>query len=218
MKIPKKYFVLAVIAILVVLLGAGVWGKFDSAQRTMVKKETSLGSLHGDCMNTLSNHTAKIKEALGVADRSTAALDKVLENAVSARYEGRGPSQGEMFSAITEAYPDLNGVSINYENVQSAIFAGRDAFSACQTRLLDQYRDYMNWKNAGFIDKSVNALVGAPSENLLINIGGEEHEGKDALKKIRTLVITKEATKSYQTGVDEGIDTGAGVDLLSDEK
>lgn len=197
---------------LVIILGFMaiiLFAKFNGAQKTMVDKETRVSAQYSDCQDNLSNYIAKIKEALGVADRASAALDTVLTDVVKGRYEAgstANPSGGSAFSAMVEAYPDLNGITINYENVQSAIFAGRDGFKNCNTMLLDRVRDYTSWKDSGLIASKINSMVGAPSDNLEARVGAETLTGSAALKAIKRLPLTSEAQNAYETGTMDPMD------------
>lgn len=191
------------------LVGVIMFSKFNGAQRTMVDKETRLSAQYSDCQDNLSNYIAKIKESLGVADRASAALDTVLTDVVKGRYEAgstANPSGGSAFSAMVEAYPDLSGITINYENVQSAIFAGRDGFKNCNTRLLDVARDYSSWKDSGLIASKINSMVGAPSDNLEARVGANVVYGKAALDAIKRLPLTSEAQNAYETGTMDPMD------------
>ena len=209
LKNTKALIVVGVVGFLVIV-GLTMIGKFSSAQKTMVAKETTVSAQYSDCQNNLSNYIAKIKEALGVADRASAALDTVLTDVVKGRY-GTGstanPSGGSAFSAIVEAYPDLTGITINYEKVQSAIFAGRDGFANCQTALLDKVRAYNTWRNSGLVQPTINRMVGAPSENLEARVGDTVLIGPAALDAIKRLPLTSEAQEAYETGTMDPLDT-----------
>lgn len=209
LKNSKALVALALVGI-VVVSGLILFGKFNSAQKTMVRHENSLNAQYSDCQDNLSNYIAKIKEALGVADRASSALDTVLTDVVKGRYEAgstANPSGGSAFSAIVEAYPDLNGITINYEKVQSAIFAGRDGFKNCNTMLLDKVRAYNTWRQSGLIQSKINAMVGAPSDNLEARVGDNVVYGKAALDAIKRLPLTSEAKDAYETGTMDPLDT-----------
>lgn len=209
LKNSKALVAIALVGILVVTAMI-LFGKFNSAQKTMVRHENALNAQYSDCQDNLSNYIAKIKEALGVADRATSALDTVLTDVVKGRYEAgstANPAGGSAFSAIVEAYPDLNGITINYEKVQSAIFAGRDGFKNCNTMLLDKVRAYNTWRQSGLIQSKINAMVGAPSDNLEARVGDNVVYGKAALDAIKRLPLTSEAKDAYETGTMDPLDT-----------
>lgn len=186
-------------------------------QKTMVSKEQALSAQYQDNQNELSTYVSTIKESLGVADRNTEALDQVLSDAIKGRYDGETtaePGTGQLFSAIVEAYPDLQGVSLPYAKVQDAIFSGRQAYKNTQTKLLDMLRDYETWKNSGFIHSKLVAMVGAPSDNLRAQIGTAVSRGQDALDQMYIIVLAGEAQDAYTSGtmdpMDLNIDGGFG--------
>jgi hypothetical protein len=204
------------------LIGLGVIGAllisvlslfvmFNNAQKDMVKREAALSAQYLDNQNELSTYVSTIKESLGIADRNTQALDQVLADAVKGRYDGdtsAKPGGGALFSAITEAYPDLSSVSVPYQKVQDAVFSGREAYKNQQTRLLDMLREYDTWRNSGLIHKHVVSMVGAPSQNLKAQIGTQINRGQDAEDQMYLIVTAGDAQKAYQTGTMDPLDLG----------
>lgn len=185
------------------------YSAFNGNQKTMVNKESRLSAKYQDNQNVLSAYKATIKEALGVADRSTEAQNEVLENAIRGRYtdgSSAKPGSGSAFSAILEAYPDVSKVSVSYEKVQSAIFAGREAFKNQQTALLDLLRDYDTWRNSGFIHSKIVSMVGAPSDNLEARIGKQVVTGKSALAQMKLIVTTADTKEAFDSGDDVPLD------------
>lgn len=214
----KALIALGVVAFMfistVVVVGV-VYVSFNNVQKDMVKKETALSAQYSDNQNALSSYVSTITESLGLADRASEALNEVLADAVKGRYEGdstANPSGGQMFSAIVEAYPDLNQQQINYQKVQDAVFAGREAYKNQQTRLLDMLRDYETWKESGFIKSRMTSMVGAPSDNLRAAIGDDVVRGQDALDRMYTIVLAGAAKDAYQSGEMDPLDLGPSPD------
>lgn len=208
LKNTKALIAIGVIAVIVISVIVFV-GKINSTRNTMIDKETALTAQYANNQQALATYVNKIKEALGVANQSTAALDKVLSNAVQGRYKGdtsAQPGGGQLFSAITEAYPDITSLNVNYERVQSAVLSGRDAFSNLQTKMLDQVRDYNSWRKRGIIHSQIANLVGAPSDNLEVTIGENTFTGKAALNKMKRPLTNSYSDQAYETGKDEGMD------------
>jgi hypothetical protein len=186
-----------------------VFSAFNSTQKDMVSKEQALSAQYADNQNELSSYISTIKETLGLADRNTDALDRVLADAVKGRYEGdtsAQPGGGQLFSAITEAYPDLAGVTDAYAKVQDAVSAGRLAYKNQQTKLLDMLRDYETWKNSGFLHSMITGMVGAPSDNLRASVGDDTARGQQALDRMYKIVLTAEGNKAYESGEMEPMD------------
>lgn len=190
----------AVLAVLLLFVG---FLSLNGKQKDMVKKETDLSQAYLDAQNVLSSYISEVRESLGVADRSTDALDKVLSDAVRGRYtEGSTaqPGGGELFSAIVEAYPDLSQVGINYQEVQRIVSAGRTRFSNEQSHLLSMVGEYNTWRNSGFIHSMLVGMIGAPSDNLRADNGTDVVYGEDALDRINDIVRTPEGNDAYRTG------------------
>lgn len=206
----KALVVIGVVVVLGILI---IWtfSSFNSTQKEMVRKEAALSAQYVDNQNELSTYVSKVKEALGVAQSGTAALDQVLSDAVKGRYDGETsaqPGSGALFSAITEAYPDLSNVSLPYQKVQDAVLSGREAYKNQQTKLTDMLRDYDTWRNSGFIHSKMTSMVGAPSDNLVARIGTAVSRGQDAEDQMWVIVLASDAKKAYTTGEMDPLDLG----------
>lgn len=206
---PRVIVALGVAAVLFLTVVV-LYGKFNSTQKTMVQKEVTLSAKYTDNQNVLSQFKLSIREALGVSEASTAAQDKVLTDVIKGRYEAGStakPGDGSAFSAIVEAYPNVQGIAESFAKVQSAIFAGREAFKNQQTALLDLLRDYDTWRNSGFIHSKIVSMVGAPSNNLEAAIGDDVVTGDSALRRMKRIVLSADAKESFETGEDNGVPT-----------
>lgn len=155
----------------------------------------------------LSATTLKIYEALGLANRKTAAMDSIIRHAVEGRYGESGfSSDGAMFSAVMEAYPDLNALSI-FDRLTDLVVSERETFKNEQTKLRDQVRQYEVWMQSGIIR---SMLIGNffPSQRLEARIGGRVvARGPEALDRIRAMILAEGATRAYETGTLEPIVT-----------
>lgn len=198
-------------AIVLLLVVGGVFISYNNTRNTMIKKEQALSAQYQANQVELSSYVSSIKESLGVANTNSQALNEVLSDAVKGRYEGEtsaNPAGGAMFSAITEAYPELDSTSIPYQKVQDAVLAGRTAYKNKQTKLLDMLRDYESWKNSGLINSQMAKLAGAPSDNLRAQIGDDIERGQEALDRMYNVVLTKDAKDAYQSGEMEPLELG----------
>lgn len=183
----------------------------NSNQKQMVSREAALSGQYKQNINDLSAYVNTIKESLGLANTANAALDKVLADAVSGRYEGKTsaqPGTGTLFSAITEAYPDLTRNADLYSTVQDAILKGRERFKNKQDKLGDMIREYDTWRKSGYIHSFTVRLVGAPSENLRASIGADTVTGQAAYERMNTQVVAGPAAEAFKTGIDNGLDLG----------
>lgn len=204
-KVSKNTFfiILGALGLGFVLILGLIYSNVNNIQKTMVAKETALSAQYSDNQNELSTYISKIRESMGVADKNTEAIDEILTNAISGRYsEGNSldVDNGKMFSAIQEAYPDLNMASIPYQKVQDEVSAGRESYKNKQTKLLDMIRDYESWKNSGIIRSQVTKIMGAPSENLQARVGDNVLHGQEALNKMKQIIVTNETNDAYNTG------------------
>ena len=187
------------------LLVFGLFGKFNGTQKTGVDKETKLSATYADTQNELSAQILKIKEALGVVDAKSAAMDQILKDAVSGRYQQGNSANGavdgnaKLFSAVVEAYPDLKGLD-SYDKVIDTINSGREAFKNKQSRLADETRAFKSWLNSGFIDKTLISMVGFPDNQLEARVGSDVKHGQAALDQISTLILDGDTTTAYTTG------------------
>lgn len=194
-----------------VIVAVSLFAWANGIQKEMIDRETALTAEFKTNQTELSQYTLAIKEAVGIADRGTDALDKVLKDAIRGRYDGdtsAQPGGGALFSAITEAYPDLTANTAMYAKVQDEIISGRKAFKNKQNALSDKIRAYDKWRTSGFIHSAVTSMVGAPSDALRVTIDGNVTTGKAALDKMDQQVNSSESNEAFKSGVDNGLDLG----------
>lgn len=205
----KKYkgLVITGVVVLIVLIVAGsLYGNVNSLRNTAIQKEAALVAQYSDNQNELSTYVVQFKESLGVADQGSERLEGILVEAVKGRYDGNmepGDS-GSLFSAITEAYPDLTATTESYAKVQDLVVSGRNAYKNKQSKLLDMIRDYNTWRETDFIDSwIIRNVINAPTDSLKVTVGSNTFRGEDALDKISQIVLVQDAVDSYDTGVLE---------------
>lgn len=199
---------IAVIAIVLV----SFYGSINSIRGTAVDKETALVSQYKDNQQELSSYILTFNETLGIADRQSNKLNDILVEAVKGRYDGDSSLQpgtgGAMFSAISEAYPDLTATSETYANVQDLVISGRVAYKNKQTKLLDLIRDYTQWSEKDLYRMFIlNNIVGAPTKNLAVTDAGKSYYGAEALEKISQIVLTQDAVDAYESGLQDPLIT-----------
>jgi hypothetical protein len=190
--------------ILIAIIGGSLYGWANGVNSDGVRKEAALNAQYQDNQNELSTYILKFNESLGIADRSSSKLDSIILDAVKGRYDNdtslKPGTGGTMFSAITEAYPDLTATTESYAKVQDLVSTGRDAYKNKQSKLLDMLRDYDTWQNTGFIQRGMIHNLGFPSRNLTATKNGVTIHGEDALDQMRQIVLTSNARKAYDTG------------------
>lgn len=211
--IKRSYIIIAAALVVVLIMGISIFSKFDSTQRKGVNFETQLNAQYKSNQNELSAFISGFYETMGIAEVKSTALNTVLTSAVTGRYdEGSSakPSDGQVFSAITEAYPDINDSLAAYDKVIDYVTAGREAYKQDQDKLLDMLRVYDSWRESGLIDSQIVSMAGFPSNRLKANTATRIFEGRAALDQMYSIVLTSEAIEAYDTGVMDPLITPKG--------
>ena len=200
----KMITIVAVIAVLVIA-AVSFFGYYNSVRSEGIGKENHLEGTYQANQDELSKVTLTVKETIGIADKGNTKMDEIIKNAVQGRYDGAmdAGTGGAMFSAISEAYPELTANVALYARVQDAIIAGRQSFSNRQKLLLDEVVGYENWLEQDVLRSTVVKMAGFPSDSLEAQVGENVYTGRDALRKIKTLVLTKDTVTAYETGTIE---------------
>jgi hypothetical protein len=195
---------ITIIAVVVALVIAAVsfFGYYNSVRSEGIGKENHLEGTYQANQDELSKVTLTVKETAGIANVANTKMDEIIKNAIQGRYDGAmdAGTGGAMFSAITEAYPELGANVALYARVQDAIIAGRQSFSNRQKLLLDEVVSYENWLEQDVLRSTVVKMAGFPSGSLEARIGDKVYTGREALTRIKTLVLTKDTTTAYETG------------------
>lgn len=158
---------------------------YVSANNYGVAAESGIEAKYKDNQNVLSNYTAKIKEMAQVPDMYTDDLAKVVQAEMEGRYGENG--SGAMMQWFQERQLPFD--STLYQNLQTAMEAGRNEFANNQRQLLDQLRVYENARNSipqGWFLK----MAGFPKKNL------EEFK----------IITLGEVQQKFETGTDDVID------------
>lgn len=202
-----KWALVIGLVLLVIVGGIGyyIYTVVDGVQREGVALETELSKQYQVNQNELSAYVSGFYEQLGIADRKSDKMDKIIEDAVKGRYDGKTsaqPGQGTLFSAIVEAYPDLGGLAI-YDKIVDYIQVKREAYKNAQNKLLQQLSDYSKWRNSGILRKYLIRMVGHPSDALRAQVGTSYVTGQAALDKMYIIVLTSDTIKAYETGIQD---------------
>lgn len=179
----------------------GIYGYANGIQQEGVARETELNAQYLDNQNELSTYISKFYETIGVANLKSDKMDQILLDAVKGRYEGHTsaqPGQGQLFSSIKEAYPNID-LSI-YDRILDQISAGRDAYKQKQSKLLDMLRSYDKWRESGIIQSRIISAMGLPSNHLEARIGTSVKHGSDARDQMYLIVLTQSTTDAYNSG------------------
>ncbi len=201
---------LGVVAAIVVGLFS-FYGYVNSMRNDGIRMETALSAQYLDNQNELSSFKSSFYEQVGVANLKSDKLDQIISDAVKGRYDGKMEpgTGGAMFSAITEAYPDLKGQLDLYDRIVDFVRTGRDAYKSKQSKLIDMLRVYDYWRQEGLI-KSMFLGNFFPSQALNARIGTTVSRGQAALDQMYIIVLTSDAKKAYETGTDEPMQVPGG--------
>lgn len=197
----------AIVALLLIIIVSFI-SSVNTTRNTLITKEQELVAEYKGNQTELSAYTNQVKESLGVANVGNDKVGQILKDAISGRYDGnmQPGTGGSMFSAITEAYPDLTANTAMYAKVQDQVIAGRNQYKNVQNKLIDRARDYETWIQTDFMRSFiVKNVLGAPTDNLKITVGENTFRGQDALDKLSQPIMSSEAIKSYETGVSDPV-------------
>lgn len=205
--------VVGMVVIVTLVIGGVMFAMYNNARNGVIARESALSAQYLDNQNQLSAYINTVKESMGVANTATEAVDTIIGNAIKGRYADESSAGGTveantMVQAVFEAYPDLQGVTINYGNVQNAIIGGREAFKNHQAKLLDMIREYDTWRKSGIIHSMIVSWVGAPTDDLVAVVGEKRLTGSEALEEMRSVVLSLDAQNAFATGEDKALDTG----------
>jgi hypothetical protein len=186
--------VAAIIAITLFAVNNGVTNKGNV-------KQTALNAQYEKNINYLSDCIVRIREAAGITQGQTEALDQIITNAVKGRYEEGSSAQvggGQLFSAITEAYPDLSGLSASFDRVLTIATGCRFDYRDEQTSLQSRIADFDSWRLGSWVARTFGGEY--PTDNLIARKGDDVLTGDQALVQMRNVVVVGDASKAYETG------------------
>ncbi len=195
-----KLILIGAALIALLFAGCGLYGYANSLQQEGVARENELNAQYQSNQLELDTYITKFHETIGVANLKSQQMDQILTDAVKGRYEGHTsaqPGQGQLFSAIKEAYPQLD-LSL-YDRILDIISAGRESYKQKQTKLLDMLRSYDTWRQSGIVRSRL--LKGSfPSDSLTARIGTDVKHGQSALDQMYLIVLTTSTTDAYKSG------------------
>lgn len=185
--------------------GLVLYGYVNGLRSEGIRQETGLNAQYLDNQNELSAYISGFYEKVGLANAKSDRMDKILVDAVKGRYEGNNGTPVErgqtapFFAAIVEAYPDVAGLNI-YDKIVDYVSAGREAYKAKQSKLLDMLRSYDAWRQDGFVQSRIVSAIGFPSSSLEARIGTKVSRGMDARDQMYLIVTTAGTKKAYESG------------------
>ncbi len=201
----KKFIIIGVIAALV--LGIfGVINTYTNIRNEGTRTELSITAKYKAMQASYGQDRLAFTDQIGIAREKRDAMDKILTDAVSGRYNKPGSPQvdnGKLFSAITEAYPDLAGLNI-YDKIADFVTKMRSKFAQDQAQIAEMIKDYNTWRQTGsFLHPTLVGWAGFPSDALEMQANGNVYRGKDALDRMSRPIIGSDTGQIFDTGVDQ---------------
>ena len=206
LKSPKA-IIGGLIALVLVIGAVSLIGTYTSVRNEGRRQELALTRQFKDTQVQYGQFRQSIYDQLSIAREKRDALDKIMVDAVTGRYDKKGANnevdRQAVFSAIKEAYPDLGGLDI-YDKIIVQIQAGREAFAKNQEQLQDMIRSYDQWRTTGsllhpwFVEK-----LGFPSNLLEARIGGQVYRGADAYDKMSRVIVGSDTQQIFDSGTDK---------------
>jgi hypothetical protein len=158
---------------------------FVGANNYAVRAERDIQATWENNQNILGTYTTKISEMAQVPGMQTDALKEVMKAAFEGRYGDNG-SQA-VVQWIREAYPGQVDNKL-YQRLMETMDAGRTEFRDNQTSLISKKAEY-------------ETKLGTLPDSLFLSLAGFP---KKDLSQFN-VVISSAAQKSFQTGIDDGV-------------
>lgn len=185
-----------------------IFGWVNGMQKASVEREVRLSRQYESLKTGLDAFLSTAREQAGVTKAQSANFDKIMLDAVQGRYQGKEgqptaaqPGTGTLFSAILEAYPNLDTLNSSYSRILDTISSGRTAFSNSQQKLQDQLREYDQWRKSGIVHSwAVAHLVGVPTSNLVVFNGTTPKHGQAAYDVMIHVITSGLTQKSFDSG------------------
>ena len=200
----KGLIITGIVFAVLFAIGFGFYSYINGVRNDGIRQETALNAQYLANQNELSSYQAGFYEKLGVANIKSDKMNKIIADAVKGRYDGdmKPGTGGALFSAIQEAYPEIGDNLDLYDDIVEYVGAKREAYKQQQNKLLDMLRAYDTWRQEGLVQSTVIRTIGFPSQSLEARIGTSVKRGWEARDQMFLIVLTEDANKAYETGVD----------------
>jgi hypothetical protein len=191
-------FGVLVIAIVAIVVN---WGVGNNATNLGKQKQQELNAQYLNNQNFLSDCILKVNGVANVAITNADKTNEILTNAMKGRYDGdtsAQPGSGALFSAISEAYPNLQDVNGQFEKVSTVLVGCRTDYRDQQTLLLSKLENFDKWRKGSRIARSKAGKF--PDEDLIARVGKKKYTGEEALDKMYEIVLVEDTIDAYETG------------------
>lgn len=206
-KLSKKLIIGLTAGFVVLILLLSTFSGINNDQKGAVQREVQLSRQYESLKAGLDAFLSTAEEQAGVTKAQSANFDKIMLDAVQGRYQGKtgaptsiNPTGGSLFSAIAEAYPNLDTLNSSYSRILDTISSGRTSFSNNQQKLQDQLREYDQWRKSGFVHSwVVSHIIGAPTSNLTVN-NGSVKTGQAAYNVMSSVITSSLTQQTFKSG------------------
>ncbi len=172
---------------LVLVAAVGLFLHYQNVKNEGLRQEKQIVSLNNSNTIELNQYVASLKEQVGIANVKSNALDKVLKDAVSARYSpgqlADPNAKGSFYSAIHEAYPTIDlGL---YDKILEFVKVKREQYALLQKQMQVLLADFDVWR--GSFPNSI--FTGSLPDHWLVAFDndGKKLTGQDALDYLNTI-------------------------------
>lgn len=190
--------------ILVALIVGGFWlyGYLNEVRNVAVVQQNGLNGQYKQNQSYLAAYESGFFELLGVANVKSDKINKILLDSVTGRYKDNSsakPGSGMLFSAIQEAYPDLDMKM--YDKAGDYVIAKRAGYDGLQVALTSRIQSFDIWRQSDFIQSLlIKYVLGVPNRDLIACAGPNDCKyGEEALERMRNIVLTEGTEKAYST-------------------
>ena len=203
MKINTKVLGGVGAGVLVLALIIGFFGVKVHVGNVALQKEKAIVQLNNNNTIQLNQYVASLKEQVGIANVKSNALDKILKDALSARYNptqmADPNSKGSFYSAMHEAYPNID-VSV-YDQIITFVQGQRQDYALLQKQLQSMLADFDTWR--GSFPNSM--FTGSVPDHWLVaqDDSGNKLTGQAALDYLNTI---SQPNGSNNGGGQNGVD------------
>ncbi|MFN8554655.1 MAG: hypothetical protein U0103_24555 [Candidatus Obscuribacterales bacterium] len=203
MQINNKVIAGVAGGVILLALIIGIFGVKAHVGNVALLKEKQIVELNNNNTIQLNQYVASLKEQVGIANVKSNALDKVLKDALSARYNptqmADPKSKGSFYSAMHEAYPNID-LSL-YDKILTFVQGQRQDYALLQKQLQSMLADFDTWRgsfpNSMFTGNLPDHWLVATDDN------GNKLEGQKALDYLETISQPNGSNNGGgQTGVD----------------
>ncbi|HEY9784811.1 MAG TPA: hypothetical protein V6D17_05365 [Candidatus Obscuribacterales bacterium] len=202
----KKFIILGVIAAVVIGIGISLISTYTSVRNEGRHQELTLTAKYKAVQASYGQDRLAFTDQLGIAREKRDAMDKILTDAVSGRYNKPGSPQvdnGKLFSAVVEAYPDLKGLDI-YDKILDFVTKMRTKFAQDQAQIAEMVKNYNEWRTTGsFLHPWIVSMCGFPSDSLEVRIGDKVYRGQEALDKMSRPIVGGDTNDIFDGGEDK---------------